>query len=548
MRRFMVISILLAFCLPTAPRAQLSPGPLQALHAPWEGLRHCTRCHGLGKGVLAERCLDCHELLAERIEAGKGLHARDDHADCVSCHSDHQGEDYLMIRWPGKGDESSFDHDLTGYPLEGAHAKRMCRDCHRAALLLDAARIESASKRADRSFLGLGTSCLDCHEDPHREQLGADCRRCHDMEAWRPADGFDHESTAYPLRGRHVGVACESCHPRAGGDPDELILRFANVPFADCADCHRDPHAGRFPEACASCHDVESWRAVAGDRFDHDRSRYPLRGRHASLTCERCHRAGEPLSPLAHASCVDCHDDVHRGQIQTGSEACERCHAVAGFAPSSFTIARHAEAPSRYPLEGAHRAVPCRACHEPTRRAPAGRFRHDDTACAACHADPHALPAEGAPDCETCHRVENWRHVVYDHAVTRFPLEEAHGRVACRGCHANGGGGETAPRFGGAPSECARCHEDIHAGQFNTADGAAARCDACHDTRDWYAARFDHDRDSRFPLDGAHSPLACAACHPPMTPPAGSLRFRPLGIECRDCHAETLTSTGEVKP
>ena len=48
---------------------------------------------------------------------------------------------------------------------------------------------------------------------------------------------------------------------------------------------------------------------------------------------------------------------------------------------------------------------------------------------------------------------------------------------------------------------------------------------------------FDHDKDSRFPLDKDHRNLACVACHKPVEFAGRSVvRYKPLGIVCADCH------------
>jgi hypothetical protein len=48
---------------------------------------------------------------------------------------------------------------------------------------------------------------------------------------------------------------------------------------------------------------------------------------------------------------------------------------------------------------------------------------------------------------------------------------------------------------------------------------------------------FDHDRDSRFPLDAQHAPIACDKCHVTYQTAAGPVvRYKPLGVECGDCH------------
>jgi hypothetical protein len=79
--------------------------------------------------------------------------------------------------------------------------------------------------------------------------------------------------------------------------------------------------------------------------------------------------------------------DVHRGQFaQHASQGrCEACHSQASFIPSTYTIDDHNK--SRFPLEGAHLALPCRECHKFTESASGSyqQFVFEDIRCAACH-------------------------------------------------------------------------------------------------------------------------------------------------------------------
>jgi hypothetical protein len=66
-------------------------------------------------------------------------------------------------------------------------------------------------------------------------------------------------------------------------------------------------------------------------------------------------------------------------------------------------------------------------------------------------------------------------------------------------------------------------------------------CARCHWTTAFTRLRFDHDRDSRFPLGEMHDDLACSACHKPVQKGADAVgkavvRFRPLARKCVDCH------------
>jgi len=86
---------------------------------------------------------------------------------------------------------------------------------------------------------------------------------------------------------------------------------------------------------------------------------------------------------------------------------------------------------------------------------------------------------------------------------------------------------------------CRDCHEDPHKAQFADRPAGDA-CHTCHVVQGWRPAeRFDHDRDSVFPLQGAHRDVACTGCHPSATDDSGLRRtiYKPLPQTCRDCHA-----------
>ena len=59
---------------------------------------------------------------------------------------------------------------------------------------------------------------------------------------------------------------------------------------------------------------------------------------------------------------------------------------------------------------------------------------------------------------------------------------------------------------------------------------------ACHAVAGWRQARFDHQRESRFPLTGKHAKAACGSCHRPGD--GGVTRWRPLPTACDGCHAD----------
>jgi hypothetical protein len=374
--------------------------------------------------------------------------------------------------------------------------------------------------------------------------VGADCESCHSQASWRPAAGFDHSTTAFPLTGRHRDIDCVACHRDAA---TEESPSFTAAGMA-CSDCHRDPHQGRFGVACGDCHVTAGWGTVELAGFDHDRTRYPLRGRHRAVVCEQCHRRGTPHRGLAFSACSDCHADPHRGQLRDKADGgrCEACHDLQGFVPSTFGMTRHQE--SAFPLRGAHQAVPCVACHlGPLAGMPTagkgGRFDFPATDCLTCHGDPHRGEAArfvDAAGCPACHETASWRHVTFDHGLTAFPLEGEHEGLECGACHStlDAGRPEERLRMRGLVAECAACHDDPHGGQLAGPNGRTA-CDRCHAVTGWQGPDWSHDRDTSFPLRGAHERVQCASCHPTATDAAGReyLRFRPLPTDCAGCHA-----------
>jgi hypothetical protein len=553
----------LGLLLPVPARAQLSPGELSRAHADLEGSANCLRCHGGSQGVDPSGCLSCHEPLAKRIEGGRGLHAQKGYESCGRCHIEHHGREFELIWWGEEG-RDRFDHSLTGYPLEGAHVKPACEDCHRPESMVDRAELEVAKKDLGRTFLGLDQACLSCHDDWHRGQVEADsCSSCHDSNAWSPPSLFDHDRTRFALTGLHVGVACSKCHGMLEAEGEEgpvSYLEFPIAAFARCTDCHRDPHEGRLGPTCESCHTTAGWSRFDQRAFDHAETRFPLEGAHQRVGCDLCHLPGAGFRVARFDRCVDCHDDDHLGQFGTYAEqgGCRSCHTVDAFTPATYTLADHQE--SNYPLEGAHLAIPCVVCHEEVATAelrphfalvapPAGQlpdlvrqFRFAGTRCDDCHGDPHEGELDRWLDpagCEACHDLSSWRSISFDHDRTELPIRGKHAELGCRECHSVGlEFPEGTPfKLTGSSSACSSCHEDAHVGQFAAPDGSVA-CASCHTDSGWNELLFDHDRDSQYPLLGAHLKVQCSECHPVETQnEVAFIRYKPLGTRCEDCHA-----------
>ncbi len=564
--------------------AQVSPGPLARPHAHLEGNASCVRCHGAGEGGQDPFCRDCHAGIDRLIRDGRGFHAAHAAESCAGCHPDHAGVDFELIEFP---DPESFDHDEAGWPLEGSHRVPECRDCHKVELQVDPVRELLVTEDRAGSWTGLSTACVACHGDYHLDMLSDDCRSCHSVRKWKPAPGFDHDRSDFPLTGKHAGVACAKCHaPVEHPDPRfETTPRFAPVEHASCASCHTDVHRGRLGDDCTTCHRTDGWREIRmpdGSRFDHGRTRFPLVGAHVRVSCDDCHRSGaERIDRPRFDRCDACHADAHAGTATLAGRPadCAACHDERAFRPSTFTVARHAD--SDYPLAGKHRSVECRSCHakHPAGVAPASlgtagvQLRPAAERCADCHADAHGGQLREREDggrCESCHDVNGWRPSAFDvarHARLEFSLEGAHARTACSACHGPARPGLAplpvrASALGEAGIEfrvedaCSACHRTPHGVAFlaeTRLDGAD--CARCHTPAGFVPSKVDaamHEGFA-FALHGAHGAVPCIACHEELlgrAPVEETLLLSsadrrpahplPLAIEkraCRDCHA-----------
>jgi hypothetical protein len=234
---------------------------------------------------------------------------------------------------------------------------------------------------------------------------------------------------------------------------------------------------------CAACHVAAGWKQV---RFDHERTGFPLTGRHQQVTCQACHPGGDFQKPVARA-CAACHRDVHGGGM--GSR-CDRCHDTASFHEPGFGPESHRR--TAFPLTGRHALLPCEACHGDKRDR---TFSRPAVRCEACHqADLARATAAGTDhaaagftgDCRTCHGT--WRF-----SPSTFPAHEQcfairggpHAGIACKDCHT------TVPPVASATlsctsgtADCLRCHrspeiDQRHAGVpgFVASNG---RCYECH--------------------------------------------------------------------
>lgn len=462
----------------------VTPGALASPHAKLES--KCDSCHSsFRKEAQNGKCTSCHKAVGADIATRAGYHGKYGparSAACKSCHSDHKGRGFALI----KLNRANFDHTLTDYPLRGAHARVTCAQCHGKG----------------NNYRGLATSCAACHkaDDPHRGGLGAACQNCHTVDGWKALKPFDHSRTGFALGGAHRKANCLYCHTGQ---------RWNGLP-ASCNSCHakEDAHRGSRGTNCASCHTAASWNAVT---FDHSSTGFALSGGHAGASCASCHGPGN-ANKHPGKTCVSCHakDNVHPQALGT---QCAQCHDARSWQRISFDHDKL----TGFALKGAHRATTCQSCHKPR-----VELVKPAVTCISCHAADDKHEGRNGQDCQRCHGEKDWKAVDFNHdTMTRFSLKGAHARIQCEGCH-------TAPAQDlKLSTECASCHasDDVHQGALGPG------CSRCHDVENWKSGvRFDHDL-TRLPLLGKHSQLACTSCHSDQS-------YRSKGITCADCHID----------
>ena len=426
---------------------------------------------------------------------------------CQECHT--------YTSWKPIRSNPEFNHDQTGYPLRGMHAKLPCTKCH-----------------VSLTFKNVSTRCADCHADIHRRQFGANCESCHSVKGWQAslAQIRNHQNR-FPLIGAHSLLQCDDCHKNAAAG------QFTGLSTA-CYSCHQqdfqtkvlDHVAAGFPTTCESCHTMDTWFNA---RFDHLKvTGYALTGAHATLPCTACHAnnifAGTP------ATCYACHTSDYTTSnnpphVQLGlPHDCGTCHSTSNWLNAKFDHALYAN----YPLTGMHETLSCAQCHTNN------NYVNTPTACYSCHqadftgtTSPNHVASGFPTDCSLCHTTSGWSPSTFNHTSV-FPLTGAHATVACVQCHTNN-------NYTSLPTNCFGCHQADWNGTTNPGHAAAGfptTCETCHTTTDWTNVNFNHGLYANYPLTGAHATLTCTQCHT-------NNNYTNTPTACYSCHQADFNGT-----
>jgi len=149
----------------------------------------CLSCHSNGYQGTPTDCVACHQDDYDST-------TDPDHAaalmptDCRVCHN--------TTAW----EPAFFNHNLTAFPLTGAHRNQDCLACHQ------------------NGYTGTPSECVACHQDDYdgtsapnhvAANFPTTCQSCHSTTAWEPST-WDHERL-FPINsGAHRQVSCTECH------------------------------------------------------------------------------------------------------------------------------------------------------------------------------------------------------------------------------------------------------------------------------------------------------------------------------------------------
>ncbi|MBS0579518.1 MAG: hypothetical protein JSR36_09660 [Proteobacteria bacterium] len=251
--------------------------------------------------------------------------------------------------------------------------------------------------------------------------------------------------------------------------------------------------------------------------------------------CKLCHDRSDRARQTQ--LCLDCHKEIsgdlrqkqgYHGRLD-GIEAsqCRACHSehlgrevhIAHVSPSQFD---HQQ--TDFPLKGAHASVACQGCH-----AQGKPYRDAASECVACHHKEEPHEGKLGRNCATCHDVETWSRVKYDHSKTAFALSDRHADIPCAGCHLGN-------RYKDTPRECVSCHapDDVHHGE------RGAKCAECHTPKGWKNSKFDHKKETGYALLGVHDRIACNDCHR-----SGNLKDK-ISRDCNGCHVGQDSHAGRL--
>ncbi len=422
-------------------------------------IQDCNQCHKSSDfSDISSDCVSCHQ--EDYNESINPNHQTLNFSiDCVVCHT--TDPDWTPARFD--------EHDAQFFPIySGEHKGEWdsCTDCH--------------TNPNNYSVF----TCIACHTNPETDDdhngisgyIYEDnaCLTCHPNGS--ADEGFDHNSTGFPLNGGHISVDCTQCHTTGN---------FSDA-SPDCVTCHQSNYdntsnpnhsSAGFPTDCASCHSTgPGWTPAV---VDHDF--FPLTLGHDIQDCNQCHTTGNFSD--ASPDCVTCHQSDYNSTTNPNHSSagfptdCVVCHTTnPNWTPANWD---HNDI---YPLNGAHALIAddCVACHN-------GDFNNTPNTCVGCHQDdynnstnPNHIGAQFPDDCIICHTETAWTPATFDHDGQYFPIDS--------GAHKD------------EWNNCTDCH-------INSSNYSIFSCITCHNSSE---TNNDHSEVSGY----VYESNACFECHP----------------------------------
>lgn len=245
----------------------------------------------------------------------------------------------------------------------------------------------------------------------------------------------------------------------------------------DCNQCHSKFEKNRQDKLCLACHDHKD---VAED-IKQGKGFHGRLGKKSRTSCKQCHRE-------------------HKG----------RDVSIVVLSKGTFNHNN-----TDFVLKGRHRTVACGACHKQKEK-----YRQAPGRCIDCHEKVDIHKGDLGKKCETCHVPSGWKKSGFDHDKdTKFALKGKHAKTSCALCHIDN-------RYKKTPRQCSQCHglNDVHQGRYGK------KCETCHSSKKWKETLFNHERDTKYALQGKHKKIKCDQCH------TGYIYKQKLGKTCISCH------------
>jgi hypothetical protein len=400
--------------------------------------------------------------------------------------------------------------------------------------------------------------CLECHKElksridqqkgyhSSQEVKGKSCVACHSDHQGRSFKivkfdplKFNHNLTGYELKGSHAKQECNKCHKSENISEQSIkSKKFTYLGLqTECLSCHSDYHQKTLSSDCLKCHNYDLFKPASN--FDHNKSKYPLAGKHNEVECVKCHRIEyvndkkfQHFTGLQYNTCSSCHKDPHNNNF---GQNCIQCHSVESFTLiKGLTDFDHSK--TGYMLEGKHIAVNCKSCHKT--QSYTDPVKHER--CADCHSDYHNkqfMVNNVSPDCSKCHTVKGFQGSLFtieQHNQCNFQLQGAHLATPCFACHKK----TEKWSFRDIGIRCSDCHQDIHTNYIDKKYYPEATCQNCHSVNRWSEINFDHSK-TNFQLTGAHVDKSCRSCHFSKDATNAVIqKFSGLSKECYSCHSD----------